>query len=180
MLLSLADLTRELGDGSLRLTPWQSILLPHVPAAFGEAVLHRLETIGLVCSSADPLAAMIACSGSAGCNAGLAATQQDGLDLAARLRALAHAFPDRAFPVHLSGCGKSCAAITALPATLVGVAPGQYDLFLYPADLPAGAATSRFGQRVAASVTIDQAAELIAQLLVAPSPDSSHDRNSSE
>ncbi len=167
MLHAVADIARELGDGTLRFTPWQSILLPNVTVAASTLVQKRLEAAGLICSSADPLAATIACSGSAGCKAGLAATQQDGLDLADHLRALSHIapgnmVPGRIFPVHLSGCGKSCAAAAPLPATLVAVAPGRYDLYLHPADLPAADKQSRFGRLLAAAITIDQAAALLA------------------
>jgi precorrin-3B synthase len=62
-----------------------------------------------------------------------------------------------AFPVHLSGCTKSCAAMRAEPATLVGVAPGLYDLYRR-----APKAGTRFGQLVATRITIDEAAERLA------------------
>ncbi|MFZ6047624.1 precorrin-3B synthase [Pseudomonas sp. CR3202] len=119
LLADLADLADSLGDGSLRLTPWQSVLLPNVRD--GEAVLHALQALGLVTHPREPLARLIACTGSTGCAKGLADTKADALALAPRLPADA--------VVHLSGCPRSCAAAHALPFTLLATGPGRYDLY---------------------------------------------------
>jgi precorrin-3B synthase len=153
MLRSLGRIAAEQGDGTIRLTPWRSVLLPNIPAARAARTEHHLEAIGLVCRAEDPRATMIACSGSDGCASGRAATQRDGLDLALRLRGRRGAGA-----VHLSGCAKSCAAAMPAAATLVAAAPGRYDLFMRHADGP-----SRFGRRVAENISIDQAADLLAQ-----------------
>jgi len=153
-LMAVADLAAKSGDGSLRLTPWQSLVLPAVAAAKAPAVLRQLTDLGLATDPAASFARMIACTGSAGCGSGLAATQADGGRLAGLLQAR-----HQAFPVHLSGCSKSCAAIRAEPATLVAVSPGHYDLYRRQAG-----AASRFGQRLAEHITIDEAAGLLADL----------------
>jgi precorrin-3B synthase len=150
-LRSVGWIAAALGDGTVRFTPWRSVLLPNIRASRAAEAVRRLDALGLVCHSDDPLATMIACSGSAGCASALAATQRDGLALASRLRSRGSA---RA--VHLSGCAKSCAAATSAPATLVGVAEGRYDLFVRQADGP-----SRFGRLLAGNVSIDQAVELL-------------------
>jgi precorrin-3B synthase len=150
MLQSLGRIAATLGDGTMRFTPWRSVLLPNVPASHAEAAVRALEAAGLSCRPDDPLATMIACSGSAGCASALAATQRDGR----RLAGLLHA---RAGAVHLSGCGKSCAAAMPAPATLVGVAPDRYDLFVRDPDGP-----SRFGRPLAHGIGIAQAAALLA------------------
>ena len=151
-LRSVGQIAAELGDGTLRFTPWRSVLLPNVRALRAAETVRRLEEVGLFCRNDDPLATMIACSGSAGCASGLAATQRDGLALASRLRSRRFATA-----VHLSGCAKSCAAAMPAPATLVGVAGGSYDLFVRQADGP-----SRFGRRLASGISIDQAVEFLA------------------
>jgi precorrin-3B synthase len=153
-LTAVADLATRHGDGSLRLTPWQSAILPAIAAPIGEAVLQELGLLGLAGDAATPFAQMIACTGSAGCGSGLAATQADGVDLAGLLRAR-----NKVFPVHLSGCGKSCAAMRAEPATLVAVSDGRYDLYRREAGAP-----SRFGRLAATNITIDEAADLLADL----------------
>ncbi|HEX9448198.1 MAG TPA: precorrin-3B synthase [Dongiaceae bacterium] len=151
---AVADLARSQGDGSLRLTPWQSVILPGVAKRDAESLMQRLVAIGLTSDMALPVAQMIACTGSAGCASGLATTQADGAQLAALLET-----QQRAFPVHLSGCSKSCAAMRAEPATLVAVAADTYDLYLRAPD-----ALSRFGRPVARNITIGEAGRLLADL----------------
>ncbi|HWU00379.1 MAG TPA: hypothetical protein VN229_22265, partial [Terriglobales bacterium] len=153
-LIAIAALVRHEGDGSLRFTPWQSIMLPAIAAERAEGVIRELNALGLVTDMAAPFAQMIACTGSAGCGSGLAATQSDGIELAGLL-----ATRQTAFPVHLSGCGKSCAALRAEPATLVGVSPGHYDLYRRQTG-----AASRFGELRAANITLAEAADLLAEL----------------
>jgi precorrin-3B synthase len=159
-LTAIAGIAGRSGDGGLRLTPWQSILIPAVAATDGAAVLQELMALGLAGDVAAPFARMIACAGSAGCASGLAATQADGAALAGLLHAR-----NKAFPVHLSGCGKSCAAMRAEPATLVAVATGQYDLYRRQAGAP-----SRFGRKLADHITIDEAADVLAGLADSETP----------
>lgn len=153
-LSAVAGLARHYGDGTLRFTPWQSIILPGVATAQASDALRELSVLGLTTEAAAPFAQMIACAGSAGCGSALAATQSDGADLARLLAAR-----NTAFPVHLSGCGKSCAALRAEPATLVGVSPGHYDLYRRQAG-----AASRFGTLQAANLTLAEAADALARL----------------
>ncbi|MEK1889473.1 MAG: precorrin-3B synthase [Phyllobacterium sp.] len=153
LLVALAALADDHGNGQLRLTPWQSILLPGVATARAESALAHLESLGLHADPKAPLATMISCSGSAGCGSALGATQADGLKLAARLGSTSTA-PQ----VHLSGCMKSCASPWARPITLVATAPQRYDIFLQATDGP-----SRFGKLLAANVTIEEAAALIGE-----------------
>ncbi|MBB3236366.1 precorrin-3B synthase [Phyllobacterium endophyticum] len=151
VLRSLAELADRLGNGKLRMTPWQSVLLPQVSPSDAHAALQALKALKLSSKADEPLATMISCSGMAGCNSALAATRADGLKLASLLRGKP-AVPQ----IHLTGCNKSCASPAAKPVTLVATAPGHYDIFLYATNGP-----SRFGKLLAAGVTIDEAAELI-------------------
>lgn len=150
----LAELARRAGEGSLRFTPWQSIILPGIAVEQAEALMRELDALGLTTDRDAPFAQMIACTGSAGCGSGLAAAQADGVELAGLLAAR-----KTAFPVHLSGCGKSCAALRAEPATLVGVSPGHYDLYRRQAG-----AGSRFGKLLATNITLAEAAAALAKL----------------
>jgi precorrin-3B synthase len=152
-LSAVAGLARRYGDGTLRFTPWQGLILPRVAAAEAANLLRELSALGLTTEAVAPFAQMIACTGSAGCGSALAATQSDGAALADLLAAR-----NMAFPVHLSGCGKSCAALRAEPATLVGVSPGHYDLYRRQVG-----ASSRFGVLQAANITLPEAADLLAR-----------------
>ncbi|WLH63618.1 precorrin-3B synthase [Pseudomonas sp. FP2300] len=144
MLRGAAQLAREKGDGSLRFTPWQSLLLPNVRRADADEVLAGLEGLGLLCSVEQPLAQLIACTGSSGCAKALADTKADARQLAERLQGQGHALK-----AHLSGCPRSCAAAHVAPATLLAVAPGRYDLYFRDATLPG------FGALQAHNLTIE-------------------------
>jgi precorrin-3B synthase len=144
MLRGLAQLAREKGDSSLRFTPWQSLLLPNVRREDADEVLARFEGLGLLCSAEQPLAQLIACTGSSGCGKALADTKADARRLADLLQRQGHGMK-----VHLSGCPRSCAAAHIAPATLLAVAPGRYDLYFRDATQPG------FGALQAHNLTIE-------------------------
>ena len=131
MLRGAAQLAREKGDGSFRFTPWQSLLLPNVHREYADEVLARLEELGFLGSSDQPLAQLIACTGSSGCGKALADTKADARRLAERLQRRG-----QALKIHFSGCPRSCAAAHVAPVTLLAVSPGRYDLYFRDATLP--------------------------------------------
>jgi precorrin-3B synthase len=163
-LRELATLVRHAGNGTLRITPWQSVLLPDVPSEHAQAALARLAALGFACERTQPFARLIACAGSSGCAKGLADTKADAAQLARSLPAAAD--------VHLSGCVRSCAAAHPVPFTLLAVAPGRYDLYqrtepladphsdAHP-DAPLPQPTRSFGTCVARNLTIDEATLLL-------------------
>ncbi|WP_455925244.1 precorrin-3B synthase [Pseudomonas putida] len=148
MLRGLARLAEQYGDGTLRLTPWQSLILPHVVDA--PALTLALQALGLLCSASQPLARLIACTGSDGCKKGLADTKADARLLATLLPA--------AQAVHLSGCTRSCAAAHVAPATLLATSAGHYDLYLRDAGQPG------FGALRARNLDLHAASDLLARL----------------
>lgn len=143
MLRGLAQLVSAQGDGTLRFTPWQSVLLPNVRAEAALQVTQQLRSLGLLCDETDPLAHLVACTGSSACAKGLADTKQDARQLAANL--------SRPLNVHLTGCQRSCAAAHDAPVTLLAVAPGHYDLYLRRPEQPG------FGVLCERNLTIDAA-----------------------
>ncbi|KFL26487.1 hypothetical protein JP74_12095 [Devosia sp. 17-2-E-8] len=147
MLEGLATLAEREGDGTIRLTPHQSVILPGLVRP--DMALSALEALGLVTAPDHPLSDMLACSGSSGCRSALADTQRDAMLLAG--------FGIRA-GLHLSGCEKSCASAQAAPHTLVAVAPGRYDLYRR-----ADGAASRFGEKLASSLTVAGIARKLAK-----------------
>lgn len=145
-----AHLAATYGDGSLRFTPWQSLLLPNIPDEHCAQVIRGLEQLGLLCHADQALTRMIACTGSNGCGKSLADTKGDAVQLAALLQRQGHALS-----VHLSGCPRSCAAAHTAPATLLAVAPGHYDLYFRDA------AQAGFGTLHARNLTIEAVADLL-------------------
>lgn len=147
MLRGAARLAREYGDGTLRFTPWQSLLLPNVKPTDAAQVLENLTQLPWLTDASEPLSRLIACTGSSGCGKGLADTKHDARRLATLL--------PQAQSVHLSGCPRSCAAAHRTPATLLAVSPGHYDLYFRDAALPG------FGALHARNLTIEAAASLL-------------------
>ncbi|OPA98193.1 precorrin-3B synthase [Pseudomonas fluorescens] len=144
MLKGAAQLASDYGDGTLRFTPWQGVLLPNVEKPHG--VTERLVQLGFLCSIDQPLARMTACTGSSGCAKALADTKADAVQLAAL---------HTGFDVHLSGCPRSCAAAHTAPVTLLAVSPGHYDLYFREAAQPG------FGRLHARNLSIEAAGALL-------------------
>ncbi|MFQ6575538.1 precorrin-3B synthase [Pseudomonas sp. UM16] len=149
MLRGAAQLAREHGDGSLRMTPWQSLWLPNIAHLHAAAVRSGLAQLGLLCSAESPLARLVACTGSAGCAKAQAETKGDARLLATLLASGASA------SVHLSGCPRSCAMAHVAPATLLAQSPGHYDLYLRDAAQPG------FGSLRARNLTLKEAGALL-------------------
>ncbi|RQV56125.1 precorrin-3B synthase [Burkholderia cenocepacia] len=139
----LAALAEADGDGTLSMTPWQGVFMHGVPNERAAAMRAALASLGLVCATSDPLATLVACTGSAGCAKARADTKHDALALAARV--------GHPLDVHLTGCERHCALPHPAAHTLVAVAPAHYDL--YRRDAAAG-----LGAPLARHLTIDQAA----------------------
>ncbi|KVD70831.1 precorrin-3B synthase [Burkholderia sp. ABCPW 14] len=145
---ALAALADTHGDGTLRITPWQGVMLPGVARDAAHDALARVAALGFVCDASAPLAHVVACAGSTGCARSPADTKADARALAAQLAA--------PVDVHLSGCARSCALPHAAAHTLVATAAGRYDL--YRRDGATG-----FGHAVARQLTIDQAAAALSR-----------------
>lgn len=139
----LAALAEVDGDGTLSMTPWQGVFMHGVPNERTTAMREALASLGLVCAASDPLATLVACTGSTGCAKARADTKHDALALAARV--------GHPLDVHLTGCERHCALPHPAAHTLVAVAPAHYDL--YRRDAAAG-----LGAPLARHLTIDQAA----------------------
>ncbi|WP_229514483.1 precorrin-3B synthase [Paraburkholderia terrae] len=149
VLRGLAELTHGNERATLRMTPWQSVLLTDIDPANLDATLRNLEALGLATTSQNPLTRVIACTGSAGCAKSQADTKADALKLAAHVPAHAQ--------VHLSGCPRSCAAAHRAPYTMLAVAEGHYDLYqTHDPREPNG-----FGRCIARGLTIDEAADVL-------------------
>ena len=150
MLSGAASLADEYGDGTLRFTPWQGLLLPNLRERDAPHVCERLQQLGWLCFPTQALARVIACTGSAGCEKSRADTKHDGLQLAALLQQ-----QDTELSVHLSGCPRSCAAAHIAPVTLLAVSPGHYDLYFREAGQPG------FGALHARNLTIEAVGALL-------------------
>ncbi|NJO19086.1 MAG: precorrin-3B synthase [Spirulinaceae cyanobacterium RM2_2_10] len=138
-LLCLSTLAKSFGSGQLRLTPWQTIILPDIPERHLDDLRLNLAELGLPLTENRVSAGITACAGQPGCPASATQTQAHAIALTRHLeRHLESAIP---LNIHFSGCRKSCAQPSPAEIMLLGttlVRNGQtleaYHLYTGQAD----------------------------------------------
>jgi ferredoxin-nitrite reductase len=103
----IAELATNYGAGQVRLTPWQNLLIPHVPDAFVETVRRGLRRIGLDCEASALAGGLVACTGSKGCKYAATDTKGHAIALAEFLNKRFEL--DQPINIHFTGCPHSCA-----------------------------------------------------------------------
>ena len=103
----IAAIAQSYGDGDIRLTVWQNLLISGVPDAQVEDVLANLQAIGLSAETSVLRAGLIACTGATGCKFAGAHTKEDALAIAAYCEP--RITLDTPVNIHLTGCHNSCA-----------------------------------------------------------------------
>jgi ferredoxin-nitrite reductase len=117
-LRGLVQLSKTFGSSHLRLTPWQTILLPDIPDEQIPDVLQNLSLLGLSVSDNRVDAAIVACAGKPSCAAAETQTQIHAIALANSLtQQIALECPVN---IHFTGCPKSCAQPSPAEITLLG------------------------------------------------------------
>ncbi|MBP0579515.1 NirA family protein [Labrys sp. LIt4] len=103
----LAAIARDFGDGDVRLTVWQNLLISGVPDGKVEDAKAAIEALGLDWKATSLRAGLVACTGATGCKFAAAHTKEHALEIADHVDArLALDVPVN---VHLTGCHHSCA-----------------------------------------------------------------------
>jgi ferredoxin-nitrite reductase len=103
----LAAIARELGDGDIRLTVWQNLLISGVPTAKVAAAQTQIEALGLSTSTNSIRAGLVACTGNVGCK--FAASDTKGHAEAIARWCETRVALDGPVNIHLTGCHHSCA-----------------------------------------------------------------------
>jgi ferredoxin-nitrite reductase len=103
----LAAVSRDLGDGDIRLTVWQNFIFSGVKAEDAEKVEARLAALGLTSKATSLRAGLIACTGNTGCKFANANTKDTALAIADWVEP--RVALDTPVNVHLTGCPNSCA-----------------------------------------------------------------------
>ena len=103
----LAAIARELGDGDIRLTVWQNLILSGVPVAKLLDAVKRIEDINLSAKPTAIRAGLVACTGSTGCK--FAASNTKGTAEAIARHVESRLALDQPVNIHLTGCHHSCA-----------------------------------------------------------------------
>ncbi len=103
----LAEIAGKLGDGDIRLTVWQNLLISGVPeTAVGEAQ-SRIAALGLCTSTNSIRAGLVACTGNAGCKFAASDTKRHAEEIARWCEE--RVALDVPVNIHLTGCHHSCA-----------------------------------------------------------------------
>jgi ferredoxin-nitrite reductase len=103
----LADVARDCGDGDIRLTVWQNLLISGVPTAMLEEAKARIAAIGLSIETNAIRSGLIACTGNTGCKFAASDTKRHAEEIAAWCET--RVAIDAPVNIHLTGCHHSCA-----------------------------------------------------------------------
>lgn len=103
----IASIARKFGQGEVRLTVWQNLLIPHIGNGDRESVCSELLDAGLHYEAKSISGGLVACTGNAGCKYAAANTKRHAVELA---DFLGERFDlDEPINLHLTGCPHSCA-----------------------------------------------------------------------
>jgi ferredoxin-nitrite reductase len=103
----LARIASEFGDGDLRLTVWQNLLISGVPDARVAPACAQIAALDLSIAATPIRAGLVACTGNRGCRFSASDTKQHAEDIARWCEARVEI--DSPVNIHLTGCHHSCA-----------------------------------------------------------------------
>ena len=106
-MLRLAELADSYGSGEIRLTVWQTLIIPNVPDAFVATLKRALEKSGFTTKQSHVASGIIACTGNRYCKFAQSDTKGHALELTKWLEK--RVALDQPINIHLTGCPNSCA-----------------------------------------------------------------------
>ena len=104
---ALAETARQFGDGDVRLTVWQNLILSGIADDQVEDAISFIHAAGLQTQVSHVRAGLVACTGSKGCKFAASDTKGHALQIADHLDATLSL--DVPVNIHLTGCHHSCA-----------------------------------------------------------------------
>jgi ferredoxin-nitrite reductase len=103
----IGKIAEEFGDGDIRLTVWQNLLISGVAEGRVAAAQAAIEAIGLSTKATCIRAGLVACTGNTGCRLALSDTKRHAEEIAHWCEARVQL--DGPLNIHLTGCPNSCA-----------------------------------------------------------------------
>ena len=103
----LAKIAEGFGDGDVRLTVWQNLLISGVPDAKAAAADVAIKALGLDTRATSIRAGLVACTGNVGCRFSASDTKRHAEDIAQWCES--RVTLDGPVNIHLTGCHHSCA-----------------------------------------------------------------------
>ena len=104
---AISDIADEFGNGQIRLTAWQNLLIPNIPADRLEAAKAAIKAAGLDYEATAISGGLVACTGNTGCKYAAANTKGQSVLLGEYLDE--RVTLDKPINIHLTGCHHSCA-----------------------------------------------------------------------
>jgi len=103
----LARIARDLGDGDIRLTVWQNLLISGVPDDKVATATAAIAALSLAVAASSLRAGIIACTGNAGCKFAASDTKRHASEIVDWCESRVSI--DAPLNIHLTGCHHSCA-----------------------------------------------------------------------
>jgi ferredoxin-nitrite reductase len=103
----LAKIAQDLGDGDIRLTVWQNLLIPGVRDENVALATVAIEKLGLATKASHIRAGLIACTGNQGCKFAASDTKRHAAEIGDWCEPRVNV--DTPLNIHLTGCHHSCA-----------------------------------------------------------------------
>ena len=103
----IAKIAQDLGDGDIRLTVWQNLLISGVPDENVDLAKIAIEKLKLDWKATSIRAGMVACTGIKGCRFSASDTKGHAEEIVRWCEA--HVTIDTPVNIHLTGCHNSCA-----------------------------------------------------------------------
>jgi ferredoxin-nitrite reductase len=166
----LAKIAQDLGDGDIRLTVWQNLLISGVREQNVVLATAAIERLGLAVEASHIRAGLIACTGNAGCKFAASDTKRHAAEIGdwceTRVRI------ETPLNIHLTGCHHSCAQhyISDIGLLAAKVPAGSDDDTVEGYHLYAGGGfgpDADIGQEVYRDVKAEDAPKTVEKLLKA-------------
>ncbi len=166
----LAKISHDLGDGDIRLTVWQNLLISGVADDKIALATAAIEAIGLSIEASPIRAGLVACTGNAGCKFAASDTKRHAAAIGGWCET--RVAMDTPLNIHLTGCHHSCAQHYISDIGLIGakVPTGEGDDTVEGYHLFAGGGfgpNADLGQEVYHDLRADDAPRTVEKLLKA-------------
>lgn len=168
-LRGLATIADEFGDGSLRLSTMQNILITNVRTERGAELLERSRALGVALDGSPFQRGTASCTGSEYCKLALTETKLFSIRLAQELEERLPGFTDTV-KLHVAGCPNSCGQHPIADVGLQGVLLNQGGTQVEGFDFFVGGGlgkNSTLGHRVGFRAPADEVPEVLERLFSA-------------
>jgi ferredoxin-nitrite reductase len=166
----LARIAQDLGDGDIRLTVWQNLLISGVRDDNIELASAAIEKLGLSVNASQIRAGLVACTGNTGCKFAASNTKLHAANIADWCEGRVEV--DTPLNIHLTGCHHSCAQhyISDIGLIAAKVPAGEGDDTVEGYHLVAGGGfgpQAEIGQEVYRDLKAENAPQTVERLLKA-------------